>query len=526
MTHPITLLTLSGPVLLTLVFLVSRIDKGPRARYLMAASRFATLSTCLVASGSALYVALRGSGSTDRFGFDPIGFSMRLDALSVTLFLLVAFVGAVVVQFSRNYLAGDSRQGVFVGRICLTLCAVSMLVLSGSLFQMVVAWIGTSVALHGLLIFYADRPRAVAAARKKFICARIADLLLIVAAIFLYLAFGTGDIDQILRIARELPNTGNTPLLAQGAAIAIALAAAFKSAQFPFHGWLTEVMETPTPVSALLHAGIVNAGGFLVVRLSDVMVLSPVSMHFLVVIGGLTALVGTVVMLTQSTIKSSLAWSTVSQMGFMLLQCGLGAFSAATLHIVAHSMYKAHAFLASGSVIDTARVYSASPPIKVPRKANLAAGAIGAVLLFMAIGALLGVSLYERPVVVALGAILVMGLSQFLARGLAAARGGRVAGQVVLIISGLALFYFGLQQVAAWLLNDAILQHFVNDAFSIAAMAVLVVLFGAISMMQLYGWGWAASWPGVYVHVANGFYANAIFDRTIRYFDTSVPQQN
>ena len=187
--NTIVFLTLSGPLLLAAVALLSRFETGTRSRYVLGASRLATLTTCVLAVGSAVYVAIGGPGSTDVFGVDPIGFSIRLDALSATLFLLVAFVGAVAVQFSRNYLEGEKRQGVFMGHMCLTLCAVIMLVLSGSLFQMVVAWIATSIALHCLLLFYSDRPRAVAAARKKFICARVADGFLIVAVVLLYLAF-------------------------------------------------------------------------------------------------------------------------------------------------------------------------------------------------------------------------------------------------------------------------------------------------------------------------------------------------
>ncbi len=124
-----------------------------------------------------------------------------------------------------------------------------------------------------------------------------------------------------------------------------------KTAAFPLHGWLTEVMEAPTPVSALLHAGIINAGGFLLIRTAELVQASPGAMAALVMIGGLTALFGAAVMLTQSAIKTALAWSTVAQMGFMLLQCGLGLWALALLHIVAHSLYKAHAFLSSGGAV-------------------------------------------------------------------------------------------------------------------------------------------------------------------------------
>jgi NAD(P)H-quinone oxidoreductase subunit 5 len=125
-------------------------------------------------------------------------------------------------------------------------------------------------------------------------------------------------------------------------------------------------METPTPVSALLHAGVINAGGFLLIRFADVMLLSPAVLAVLVMLGGFTALFGGLVMLTQSAVKTSLAWSTVAQMGFMILQCGLALFPLALLHIVAHSLYKAHAFLASGQAVDGVAAIRRPGPVAIP----------------------------------------------------------------------------------------------------------------------------------------------------------------
>jgi NADH:ubiquinone oxidoreductase subunit 5 (subunit L)/multisubunit Na+/H+ antiporter MnhA subunit len=128
-----------------------------------------------------------------------------------------------------------------------------------------------------------------------------------------------------------------------------------KSAQFPFHSWLPDTMEAPTPVSALMHAGIINAGGFLIIRLSPIVALSAASLLALALCGAFTALFASLVMLTHASVKRSLAFSTVAQMGFMMLECGLGAFGPAVLHLVAHSLYKAHAFLGSGGAVDRER---------------------------------------------------------------------------------------------------------------------------------------------------------------------------
>ncbi|MGF1563702.1 MAG: proton-conducting transporter membrane subunit, partial [Geminicoccaceae bacterium] len=304
---------------------IAHAQPGLRPWRALLAARLASLSALAVALAGLALLLQHGPMTSPLLGAFGFGLAVRLDPLSVTLALLVAFIGAVVVQYARNYLDGDARQGAFMGDLCLTLAAVLMLVTAGNLVQLVLAWIGTSLALHRLLVFYPERDKAVLAARKKFIAARIGDICLLTGALGLALTFGTGDIATILADARAMAGAETLPAMVPLAAVLIALAALLKSAQFPLHGWLPEVMETPTPVSALLHAGIINAGGFLIVRLADLVLLYPPAMHLLAVIGGFTALFAAVVMLTQTSIKVALAWSTIAQMGFMLLQCGLGA---------------------------------------------------------------------------------------------------------------------------------------------------------------------------------------------------------
>ena len=143
-----------------------------------------------------------------------------------------------------------------------------------------------------------------------------------------------------------------------------------KCAQLPVHGWLIQVMEAPTPVSALLHAGVVNLGGFLLIRLGTLVADVPAAQALLVVVGSVTAVVAALVMMTRISIKVSLAWSTCAQMGFMLMQCGLGLHDLALLHLVAHSLYKAHAFLGAGGAVEQNRLQQMTPPLP-----PLAAGA-------------------------------------------------------------------------------------------------------------------------------------------------------
>ncbi len=142
----------------------------------------------------------------------------------------------------------------------------------------------------------------------------------------------------------------------------LAFAAILKTAQLPLHGWLIQVMEAPTPVSALLHAGVVNMGGFVLLRVAELIGLVPSAQWLLVIVGSLTAVLAGMVMLTRISIKVRLAWSTCAQMGFMLMEIGLGLYELALLHLVAHSLYKAYAFLSSGEAVERARLHDFQAP--------------------------------------------------------------------------------------------------------------------------------------------------------------------
>jgi NAD(P)H-quinone oxidoreductase subunit 5 len=513
----LTLLPLLAPLALLAAYAAGAREPGRRPAGALRSARAATLAALAVALATGVAVATLGPATSPLIGLAGVGVSLRLDAFSAVMFVLVAFVGAIVVQFSRNYLDGDDRQGAFMGGLCLTLAAVTLLILAGNLYHLVAAWIATSLALHRLLLFYPDRPNARVAGRKKFLTARLGDALLIVAAVLLAQAFATTDIAAILEAARGALAAGEVPAGVVPATLLIAAAALLKSAQFPTHGWLTEVMETPTPVSALLHAGIINAGGFLVVRFADVMLLSTSSLHVLAIVGGFTALFGSIVMLTQTSVKVALAYSTVAQMGFMLLQCGLGAFTAAVLHIVAHSLYKAHAFLASGSVIDLARAAWVPKAETRSRTGVLLASVAGAVAIFVTTGAVAGFAVAEKPAILALGAILVMGLTLLLAQALEGRPQGYVVGRTLVLGVMVALIYFGLQTGAERLLAGVVPLAALSDPVTVAVMLAVVVVFAALTALQILApyKADAPGWRGAYVAIANGFYANAYFNRLV-----------
>ncbi|MEO8320418.1 MAG: proton-conducting transporter membrane subunit, partial [Bradyrhizobium sp.] len=240
---PTYLLPLLGPAALFISAVLGFLDPGRRPRLIPKLAEASTLAANVVAVISAILLVSRGPGSSQLIGLNGIGFSIRLDAVSAVMLLLVSFIGWVVVRYSATYLDGESRQGAFTGWLCLTLASVLLLVTAGNLFQLVLAWIATSLFLHRLLLFYPDRTAAQRAARKKFVTARLGDAALIGAAVLMTVGYGTTDIATILSAARS----GSGGSFAVGAATLLSIAALLKSAQFPTHGWLTEVMETPTP---------------------------------------------------------------------------------------------------------------------------------------------------------------------------------------------------------------------------------------------------------------------------------------
>ena len=212
----------------------------------------ASLLAVLGAVSIACAVAFRGTLQSPLIGLHGIGVSLYADRLTAVMVCLVAFIGVIVVAYSRTYMEGDPGQKRFTGGLCLTLAAVLLVILSGNLFVFGLAWLATSLGLNRLLLFYSERPAALVAARKKFLASRAGDVCLMAAAILLYQRFGS------LEYATIFTQGGAASPGMDAAAVLLTATAMLKSAQCPLHGWLIEVMETPTPVSALLHAGMAN----------------------------------------------------------------------------------------------------------------------------------------------------------------------------------------------------------------------------------------------------------------------------
>jgi NAD(P)H-quinone oxidoreductase subunit 5 len=478
------------------------------------------------ASVAALGLAL--AGLVQLFVFGPVVFSvgegaalvaMRLDVLAATMTVLVAFVGWVVVRYSRTYLDGEAREGAFHGLMLATLAGVLALVQSGSLLALLVAFVAVGVGLRQLLLFYRDRPEARRAAAKFALVWHGGDVALAGAAVLFWLAFGTADL-------AAFGQASVMPWTAQAGVALVVLAAALKTAAFPLHGWLTEVMEAPTPVSALLHAGIINAGGFLLLRLAEVVQQSPGAMAALVMLGGFTALFGAAVMLTQSAVKTALAWSTVSQMGFMLLQCGLGLWTLALLHIVAHAMYKAHGFLASGGAVQAVAAARRPGPVAVPGFAAVGKAFALAIVLYAVVAAGFGViGAAKAPQALALGAILIFGVAYLVAQGLADAAPAALTRRTAVASLGAAVAYFGFHLVAGALWGAHLPAPPVAGPLEWVLLVLAVMSFGLVAVAQALFPRWAhhPAATGLRVHVANGFYVNAALDRLIGGFRPARP---
>ena len=512
------------PFLAPLALIVAAVlaSRGPQFRPadMLRAVEISALVALGIAVLSGVLLIVNGPATSPLIGIGGLGISARLDAVSAVMLVLVSFVGWVVLRYAATYMDGEARQGAFTGWLCATLAAVMMLVISGNTLQLAVAWILTSVFLHKLLLFYPERVAAQRAARKKWVTARAGDAALIIAVVVLHAQFGTGDIATILNMAAAVDTQPGATWIAG----ALALAAILKSAQFPTHGWLTEVMETPTPVSALLHAGVINAGGFLLIRFSDVMLLSPGVLAVLVMVGGFTALFGWLVMLTQSAVKTSLAWSTVAQMGFMILQCGLALFPLALLHIVAHSLYKAHAFLASGMAVDGVAAIRRPGPVAIPNGVAVGRAFVLALAIYAVVGLIFGFT-GKSPQAIALGAILIFGVAYLLAQGLADAAPKVLTQRTALYSFAAATGYFALQTGAEWLMAGTLPATPAPGPLEWALIVLALLSFGLVAIAQALFplWAYHPASAGLRVHLSNGLYINAVFDKLLRGWSIARP---
>jgi NAD(P)H-quinone oxidoreductase subunit 5 len=501
---PFVFVSLVPACLIVAAFLVSRQRTGS----LPVASVAATLAAALAYLGVMLRPLLGWAGYDERItNPDSVMRDLvQLDVASGAMLILVATLALVVVRYSRIYLAGQRGLDRYARYLLLTVASVSVLVTSNHLAVLMVAWFATDVGLHQLLTFFRSRRQAIIVAHKKFLLSRVADACFVASLVLIGAETGSLRIDIVNTFAQAGGELSPTLHLAT---VLLVFGVILKSAQVPFHGWMLQVMEAPTPVSALLHAGVVNIGGFVMIRLAPLMAHATIAQNILVGVGLFSTIIASLVMASRASIKGVLAWSTIGQMGFMLVQCGLGAWHLALMHLLAHSLYKAHTFLSSSSVVQQWR---GSHLVHSPR--TRAWHLLGAVLLL---------SLPVAPFYVAtrlptgqlpewigpMALVLALSFAPMVGRALAA--GWRTFWLVMLFTMGATAAYFGWHILSELIAPEISRGPSVTDLRWRIVVGGLVVLFFAQSIMQLSPNGRFSNW--LQPHLDSGLYIDDWFTR-------------
>ena len=326
------------------------------ASFLLATSAFLD-----IAQGETVRITLYSWISSGTFQV-PIG--LYLDRLGAAMLLLVTIVSGLVHVYSIGYMRGDPGYARFFSYIALFTFSMLMLVLADNFLELYVFWEAVGLCSYLLIGHWYERKSAADAATKAFVVNRVGDFGFGLGVMLVFALFGTLQYDQVFAQAashaRDAINLN--PLSALGGdwsvhtltllCLLLFAGAVGKSAQVPLHVWLPDAMEGPTPISALIHAAtMVTAGVFMVARFAPLYNLSPTAMAVVAVVGGVTAIFAATIALTQNDIKRIVAYSTVSQLGYMIMACGLGAYTAGMFHLLTHGAFKALLFLGCGSII-------------------------------------------------------------------------------------------------------------------------------------------------------------------------------
>ncbi|MDP2601661.1 MAG: proton-conducting transporter membrane subunit [Deltaproteobacteria bacterium] len=295
-------------------------------------------------------------------------FGLYIDRLAAVMMVHITAISTLIHLFSIRYMQQERGYARFHSLLALTTFVLLGMVASANLLMLFIFWQLLSWLLTFLSYNY-SHPPTVRGAFRTFTMLRLGDIAFLSAIVLAHVLYGTLDIQQLFIRATEVhrvyslwPGWGFEINASTAITLLIFIGAMSKSAQFPLHMWLPDSLYAPTPVHALLHAGIINAGGFLLARLAPLYDLSPTTLHVVFAIGLLTALLGSSMMLTHNDIKKTLGYSTIGQMGFMIMECGLGAFALAIFHLIAHGIFKATIFLNCGNIIHAARQEPRFPP--------------------------------------------------------------------------------------------------------------------------------------------------------------------
>lgn len=305
-----------------------------------------------------------------------------IDQLSLIMMLLVGFVAISIALFSQRFLQGDRKRGHFYLNLIVLVGAVFVMVCANHIVLLFLAWTVSNLILSRMMQHKREWQAAQNAARYARHNFLFGSLCLAVFLGFVYLQTGQTSIQMLL----QHPLHGT---MAGLSTVFLILTAMSQSALWPFHRWLTSSLNSPTPVSALMHAGLVNGGGFLLARFAPIVLAHHSLLMMLFIVGVASALLGTLWKLMQSDIKRMLACSTMGQMGFMVAQCGLGLFPAAVAHLCFHGLFKAYLFLSSGSIAQEKRLDLGYPPALKHVMVALLYGMLGACLFSLCSGKVL-----------------------------------------------------------------------------------------------------------------------------------------
>jgi NADH-quinone oxidoreductase subunit L len=332
---------------------------GPRAHWIAVPAVFGSLLFSLIAFGSVL---MGGPHDLTLYTWAVSGtfqasIGIHIDALTAVMLLLVTIVSALVHLYTVGYMHGDRGYARFFAYLGLFTFSMLMLVTAANLLQLYIFWEAVGLCSYLLIAHWYERPSAAAAATKAFVVNRVGDFGFALGIFLVFRLVGSLDYD---RVFAELPKHAGDSISIAGfdlpavtlIALLLFMGAVGKSAQLPLHVWLPDAMEGPTPISALIHAAtMVTAGVFMIARLIPIFNLSPAAMDVIATTGAVTALFAATIALTQNDIKRVVAYSTVSQLGYMVMACGLGASIGGIFHLLTHGAFKALLFLGCGSVI-------------------------------------------------------------------------------------------------------------------------------------------------------------------------------
>ncbi|MFJ1540912.1 putative inorganic carbon transporter subunit DabA [Micromonospora chalcea] len=485
MTIALSALVLAAPAVAAVSALLIR---DPRHAARVTASVLATAAgaALLLVAATTVGTHSSGAGIPVVVGDVPLTVGVRIDRFGALFVLLVCGIAAVVSAYARRYLDGDPEAARFQARVAAATAATLLMATAPNLIQLAIGWIVAGRILIGMVGYHGTRERVRRNVRRLRRLFLVGDLALLAGLVALAAAVRAVDLVPIRAAVAGAPRG----LLAVSGLLLL-VAGMVRSAQVPLHGWLPSTLDAPTPVSAFLHAGMVNVAGFLLIVFSPVFVAVPHLMAVVLLVGLMTAVAGMLFGAVRTDVKGALARSTVAQMGFMLAQCGIGAFGLAAVHLVGHGVYKAYAFLSAGGAV-RAHLRAAEAPQPVgPPPARRLVPAVGVLLAVVALtelflgasgGGLLSAVLVAAAGTAALAAALT---DRLLARG-------HTAALAAVIIAACGAYLLSGRMVDSWLR--------LPSAASPATVGVAAVVLTALAVMarilirrpspRLWWWAW------------------------------------